>query len=103
MIGSISNNDMKYLSLAAEQACKSDVLMRHGAIAVTSGKITGRGYNNYRCHSYDGFINHTCSCHAEVHCLRNMFYSQTLHKTCKTINTGKSKLKNQCLQGAYSR
>ena len=101
MIHDISNNDFKYLSLAAEQANKSPVLMKHGAIAVTSGKITGRGYNNYRCYSNDGFINHTCSCHAEVDCLRNMFYSQTLNKTCNTIKTGKSRYKNQCLQGAY--
>lgn len=98
----ISNTDFKYLSLATEEASKSPVLMRHGAIAVTSGKITGRGYNNYRCYSNDGFINHTCSCHAEVHCLRNMFYSQTLHRNIKSINTGKSRPKNQCLQGAYS-
>ena len=95
---SISNTDYKYLTLAASEAQKSSMTMRHGSIAVIAGKIVGRGYNNYRTNSKDGFINHSCSCHAEVHCLRNMFYSKTMHTKCKT---GKRKVPNQYLQGAY--
>jgi tRNA(Arg) A34 adenosine deaminase TadA len=70
----MSVTDIKYISYATEEAMKSQVLMRHGAIAVTNGKIMGRGFNNYRTYSRDKFINNTCTCHAEVASLRNMYY-----------------------------
>ena len=80
----ISMNDMKFLYLAANEAVKSPVLMRHGAIAVASGKIMGRGFNHYRSYSKDKFISNTCTCHAEIACLRNMFHTCM---TCKNHNT----------------
>ena len=98
MSHSISNKDLNYLALAALEAQNSCMTMRHGSIAVVSGKVVGRGHNNYRTNSKDGFINHNCSCHAEVHCLRNMFYSQTMHKTGKTV---RRKVPNQYVQGVY--
>jgi len=71
----LSITDMKFINYAAIEATKSPVLMRHGAVAVTSGKIMARGHNHYRCTSRDNFINNTCTCHAEIACLRNMFHS----------------------------
>jgi len=49
--------------------------MRHGAVAVAGGKIMGRGHNHYRSTSRDGFIKNTCTCHAEIASLRNMFHN----------------------------
>ena len=71
----ISVTDLRYITHAAYEAEKSPVLMRHGAIAVVNGKIVGRGHNHYRSTSRDNFIKNTCTCHAEIACLRNMFYT----------------------------
>ena len=67
--------DLRYITHAAYEAEKSPVLMRHGAVAVVNGKIVGRGHNHYRSTSRDNFIKNTCTCHAEIACLRNMFYT----------------------------
>lgn len=71
----ITNTDERYLSIAANISKKSPVLMQHGCIAVTSGKIMATGFNNYRCISNDGFIKNTCTCHAEVDVLRKLYYT----------------------------
>tara|TARA_Y100000996_G_scaffold401001_1_gene371521 strand:- start:129 stop:395 length:267 start_codon:yes stop_codon:yes gene_type:complete len=71
----LSNTDYKYLTIASLQAQKSPVLMRHGAVAVLNGKVAGKGYNHYRSHSKDAFISNSCTCHAEIACLRNMFHN----------------------------
>ena len=73
----ISNQDTKFLYHAFEQAKLSPVLMRHGAIATANGKIIGRGFNNYRTYSNDEFIKNTCTCHAEIAALRNIYNSLT--------------------------
>ena len=99
MSQSVSITDLKYLSLAGLEAQKSPMLMRHGSVAVVAGKVIGRGYNNYRTNSRDGFITNVCACHAEVHCLRSMFYSQTMHKTCKPVKTGNHRPHRRYLQG----
>ena len=80
----ISNTDIRFISQATSQAMKSPVLMRHGAVAVVNGKVVGRGYNHYRTNSKDDFIQNTCTCHAEIACLRNMYY------TCGTNAYGKN-------------
>ena len=46
-------------------------------------KSLGRGHNHYRTHSKDDFISNTCTCHAEIASLRNMFHS------CSTNTSGK--------------
>ena len=71
----LSNCDRTYLSLASLEAAKSSLQQRHGCIAVTNGKIRGKGYNSGRTKSHDGFINSTCSCHAEMAALRDMWHS----------------------------
>ena len=71
----LSASDRSYLSLATLEASKSDLQQRHGAVAVTNGKIRGRGYNSGRTQSSDGFISNTCSCHAEIAALRDMWHS----------------------------
>ena len=79
----ISARDMRFISVATNQAMKSPVLMRHGSVAVAGGKILGRGFNNYRTTSKDSFIVNTCTCNAEIACLRNMFHN------CSTNAYGK--------------
>ena len=71
----LSNTDMRYIIQAASEAEKSPVLMRHGSVAVANGKVRGRGHNHYKGHSKDGFITNSCTCHAEIASLRNMFHS----------------------------
>jgi cytidine deaminase len=65
-----SNTDQRYMSMAAEQAYISVLNFRIGCVAVVSGKIVARGYNNHRTFSKDGMISQTCSCHAEIDVLR---------------------------------
>lgn len=79
----ISSNDMKFINAAHHEALKSPVLMRHGSVAVANGKIMGRGHNHYRTCSKDQFISNTCTCHAEIASLRNMYHS------CATNTYGK--------------
>ena len=79
----LSVRDLKYINMAANEATKSPVLMRHGSIAVAGGKVLGRGHNNYRTTSKDKFIQNTCTCHAEIACLRNMYHN------CSTNAYGK--------------
>ena len=70
----VSSKDIKIASYAYNEAYKSPCLMKHGCVATINGKIVGRGHNHYRTNSKDGFINDTCSCHAEIDTLRNVFY-----------------------------
>ena len=45
---------------------------QHGCVAVAGGQIIARGTNSYRCHSNDGYLKGTCSCHAEIDVLRKL-------------------------------
>ena len=79
----ISNREQRFIEAAAMQAEKSNILMKHGCIAVANGKIMGRGYNYRRTNSKDAFIKNTCTCHAEMATLRDMYH------TCFTNTYGK--------------
>ena len=79
----ITSTESRFISAAIQEATKSPVLMRHGAVSVVAGKIMGRGHNHYRTNSKDAFISNTCTCHAEIASLRNMFH------TCTTNTYGK--------------
>ena len=41
----ISRNDETYISHAANEATKSELLMKHGCILVRNGKVVGKGHN----------------------------------------------------------
>ena len=68
----ISLKDQQFISAACKQAQKSTVAMRHGCVAVAGGKIIAGGSNNYRASSRDGFLENTCTCHAEISTLRKI-------------------------------
>lgn len=72
---SISVSDANYLSVAAEEAKKSTLLSQHGCVAVVNGKIMAKGHNSIRTQSIDGFMSNSCSCHAEMDALRNLYHS----------------------------
>jgi len=65
-----SRKDEKWVSMALNEAVKSEMLHRHGCLAVSGGKYIAKGCNNYRTYSRDGLIRNCCSCHAEVNVLR---------------------------------
>ncbi len=79
MSEAISRKDLEFISVAIDEGMKSDVLMRHGCVATMNGKIIGKGHNNYRNRTQDGFVNNSnqCTCHAEMAALRNVY-----HKCC---------------------
>ena len=86
----VSNSDENYLSYAAYEASKSKLLSQHGCIAVANGKIIGRGHNSCRTQSQDGFICNSCSCHAEMAALREV-YKQSTNQYGNHNNTIKGK------------
>ena len=89
----LSVSDQNYICHAAHESTKSTLQQRHGAIAVTNGKIMGRGHNSDRTQSKDKFIQNTCSCHAEIAALRDLWHS------CCTNTHGK--YSNQIKVGNY--
>ena len=68
-----TTKDTKFASRAAEEAQRSPCQMRHGCVAVINGRIVGRGCNNYRSYSKDGFIHDCMTCHAEMAALREVY------------------------------
>jgi len=65
-----SLRDEKYANIAFNEASNSNMTMKHGCIAVRSGRIIAKGHNSTRTYSNDGYINMCCSCHAEIDVLR---------------------------------
>lgn len=73
---SLSNKDLYYASMAAEAALESTMTSRHGCVATSNnGKILTSATNCIRACSKEGFIADQCSCHAEIHALRKLYYS----------------------------
>ena len=77
----VTKNDRKFITAALEAADKSLMLMKHGCVVVDSNRIIGTGCNNYRNRFGDGFIDKTCSCHAEMHALREALKTKTKGKS----------------------
>ena len=78
----VTKNDMRFITEALSEAENSDMLMKHGCVVVESNKIIGRGWNNYRNQFGDGFLYKACSCHAEMHALREALRIKTKGKAC---------------------
>ncbi len=83
-------NDEKFANIAYEEALKSDLLSKHGSVAVQNGKVIARGHNSSRCYSNDGLLKNSCSTHAEVDVLR-----QILGNYCKPINLNNESKKSR--------
>ena len=83
----ITTRHRKCIDEAIWQAEKSPCAHKHGCVISGSGKILGRGYNNYRTYSSDGMIGQCCTCHAEVaairQCLRGGRCFKKYYERCK--------------------
>lgn len=71
----LSNRDSNFISMAHEEAFKSPCYRRHGCVAVIQGRVVGRGHNHYRCNSSDGFVKNSCTCHAEMAAIRQLYHT----------------------------
>lgn len=78
---SLTKNDYKFINEALNVANCSTMLMKHGCVVVEGNKIIGRGWNNYRNRFNDKFIGKSCSCHAEMHALRQVLRVKTKGKS----------------------
>lgn len=67
----VSIGDERFISVACNVAMQSQMLQRHGCVAVVNGKIVGSGCNDYRNYSKDGMLSNCCSCHAEIAATRS--------------------------------
>lgn len=94
----ISNSDenryYRFANIALIQSNKSDMKIKHAAIAVRRGKVISTGYNEYR-NVYKGY-NCFISTHSEVKCCINMekktnkecdIYVYRVNKDCNLKNT----------------
>jgi len=87
-----SLRDEKFASLALIEAEKSNMKHhKHGCIATIGSKIIARGFNSYRCYAYDGFLNNTCSCHAEIHVIHQL--AKILQKKNDRVSSNRNKRK----------
>lgn len=90
----LSNKDYYYACMAANVAKCSTMTSRHGCVATTSnGKILTTATNCIRACSKEGFVADQCSCHAEIHALRKLYYShvQSQRKKLNIYNSKKMK------------
>ena len=82
----VTTRDEKFATIALNEANKSTVKYhQHGCVAVVGGRIVERGYNSYRSRSNDGFLEGTCSCHAEVDVMRKL--EKRLNKSSNNYST----------------
>ena len=73
LLCTVTTRDERFATIAMNEADKSQMKYhKHGCVAVVGGHIIEKGYNSERCQSNDGFLNDTCSCHAEVDVMRKL-------------------------------
>ena len=72
---SLSNRKQQIFNSSLKIAEKSDIMFQHGCVATCGGKIIARGYNTYKNYTKrDNFLKNTCTCHAEVNVLRQIYH-----------------------------
>lgn len=86
---SLTLTEERFIIHAALESSKSDLVSRHGSVIVANGKILGRGHNSSRTQSRDGFIKNTCSCHAEIAAIRNVFHNCSKNTFTKSAYNNK--------------
>lgn len=76
------SRNLRYFAVAADQALKSDMLQRHGAVLVVGNRIVGKGHNS--CNPFPKMFRGCCSgehssgVHAEIAAIRNLVVSRRL-------------------------
>ena len=73
-----SNKHQRFGSMAFDESKNSGCrLAQHGCVIARGRQVVGKGINNPRTKSKDGFISDTsCSCHAEVDALRRVYQAR---------------------------
>ena len=86
-IRNLSRKEMNHINTAAEEATSSELMMRHGAVAVQNGKCIAKGYNNYRTYSSDNILDPAvcCTCHAECDVLHKLLKIRNLRRNNITM------------------
>lgn len=84
---SLSKKDFGFINSALDASKKSTMLMKHGCVVVENNSIIGTGHNSYRTRFGDKFMKESCSCHAEMHALREAMKKKT--RTCGSIKVAK--------------
>ena len=70
----ISNKDLDMFHEAVSTSFNSTLRFQHGAVLTVGGKIIAKGCNQARCHTRDGFVHNSCTCHAEITVIRQAFH-----------------------------
>lgn len=93
----ISKRDHSYMLVAQVEALNSPCRTQHGAIAVSSGKIIGRGYNDYknRTKTPDGQDEIGCTCHAEMAAIKDVLKTFGYHQNNYTHDRRVDKIFNK--------
>ena len=76
LLEQLSNKESNYISEAINEAKQSPVKIRHGAIAMSGGRIIAKGFNHYRTQSANGYMGGS-TCHAECDVLHKLLKLQT--------------------------
>ena len=92
MISNITKRDMNFINMALEASEKSTMSMQHGCVVTYKNKYIASGYNSHRNKFKDNFVGESCSCHAEMHALRNALKAK---KITLQISEGKTAQHNK--------
>ena len=83
----LSRKEMTHINTAATEAASSELMFRHGAVAVQNGKCIAKGRNNYRTYSSDNILDpaECCTCHAECDVLHKLLKIRNLRRNNITM------------------
>jgi deoxycytidylate deaminase len=86
-VRNLSRKEMTHINTAATEATNSELMMRHGAVAVQNGKCIAKGHNNYRTYSSDNILDpaECCTCHAECDVLHKLLKIRNLRRNNITM------------------
>ena len=105
-MSTLTMTNQRFIIRAGLESKKSDLASKHGCVIVSNGKIIGCGHNSSRTYSRDGFINNTCSCHAEIAAIREVVsnqkensFSKNFYDKRQCILSKKTLPKNNSLRG----
>ena len=80
----VSIRDERFISEACSLAMDSQMLQRHGCVAVVNGKIMDVDAIIIEIILKDGMLSNCCSCHAEIAATRSAFKNaQVVHRSTK--------------------
>lgn len=80
----ITNKDIPHIMQAIAMCSKSSMMQTHGSVVAVGSKMIASGYNHYRSHFKNSYMSKAaCSCHAEMHAIRNAISAVAGKQSCK--------------------